>query len=71
VVVAAAGKTFIGGNDGLAAIFAQALAGGAVLAPVAHAMIPLALEEGGSLVVLRTVAGFLFVLYLALAVSFG
>ena len=42
----------------------------AVLALVAHAMIPVALEEGGSLVVLPTVAGFLFALYLALAESF-
>jgi CRP-like cAMP-binding protein len=70
VVAAAAGKAFIGGNDAIAAIFAQALAGGAVLALVAHAMIPVALEEGGSLVVLPTVAGFLFALYLALAESF-
>jgi hypothetical protein len=36
----------------------------------AHAIIPVALEEGGSLVVLPTVAGFLFALYLALAESF-
>jgi zinc transporter ZupT len=70
VVAAAAGKAFIGGSDALVAIFAQALAGGAVLALVAHAMIPVALEEGGSLVVLPTVAGFLFALYLALAESF-
>jgi CRP-like cAMP-binding protein len=70
VLAAAAGKAFIGGSDALAAIFAQALAGGAVLALVAHAMIPVALEEGGSLVVLPTVAGFLFALYLALAESF-
>jgi zinc transporter ZupT len=69
VVAAAAGKAFIGGTDALTAIFAQALAGGAVLALVAHAMIPVALEEGGSLVVLPTVAGFLFALYLALAES--
>src|SRR6201992_1891883 len=61
---------FVGSSDALAAIFAQALAGGAVLALVAHAMIPVALEEGGSLVVLPTVAGFLFALYLALAESF-
>jgi zinc transporter ZupT len=67
VVAAAAGKALIGSSDALAAIFAQALAGGAVLALVAHAMIPVALEEGGSLVVLPTVAGFL---YLALAESF-
>jgi CRP-like cAMP-binding protein len=70
VVAAAAGKAFIGSSEALAAIFAQALAGGAVLALVAHAMIPVALEEGGSLVVLPTVAGFLFALYLALAESF-
>jgi CRP-like cAMP-binding protein len=70
VVAAAAGKAFIGSSDALTAIFAQALAGGAVLALVAHAMIPVAIEEGGSLVVLPTVAGFLFALYLALAESF-
>jgi zinc transporter ZupT len=70
LVAAAAGKAFIGSSDALAAIFAQALAGGAVLALVAHAMIPVALEEGGSLVVLPTVAGFLFALYLALTESF-
>ena len=70
VVAAAAGKAFIGSSDALMAIFAQAVAGGAVLALVAHAMIPVALEEGGSLVVLPTVAGFLFALYLALAESF-
>jgi zinc transporter ZupT len=70
VAAAAAGKLFIGDSEVLAAIFAQALAGGAVLALVAHAMIPVALEEGGSLVVLPTVAGFLFALYLALAESF-
>ncbi|SHN79355.1 Cyclic nucleotide-binding domain-containing protein [Bradyrhizobium erythrophlei] len=70
VVAAAAGKAFIAGSDALPAIFAQAVAGGAVLALVAHAMIPVALEEGGSLVVLPTVGGFLFALYLALAESF-
>ena len=70
LVAAAFGKAFIGSSDALTAIFAQALAGGAVLALVAHAMIPVALEEGGSLVVLPTVAGFLFALYLALAESF-
>ena len=70
VVAAAAGKAFIGSSNALLAIFAQAVAGGAVLALVAHAMIPVALEEGGSLVVLPTVGGFLFALYLALAESF-
>jgi hypothetical protein len=34
--VVAVGKAFIGSNKALAAIFAQALAGGAVLALVAH-----------------------------------
>ena len=70
MVAAATGQAFIGGSDAHTAIFAQALAGGAVLALVAHAMIPVALEEGGSLVVLPTVAGFLFALYLALVESF-
>jgi zinc transporter ZupT len=70
VIAAAAGKAFIGSSDALMAVFAQAVAGGAVLALVAHAMIPVALEEGGSLIVLPTVAGFLFALYLALAESF-
>ena len=49
--------------------FSQALAGGAVLALVAHAMISEAISAGGSLVVLPTVAGFLFALYLALSAS--
>src|SRR5262249_32754492 len=70
VIAAAVGKVFIGSSDALLAIFAQAVAGGAVLALVAHAMIPVALEEGGSLVVLPTVAGFLVALYLALVESF-
>jgi hypothetical protein len=69
VAAAAAGKLFIGSPDSMVAIFCQALAGGAVLALVAHAMIPEALDEGGSLVVLPTVAGFLFALYLALEES--
>jgi CRP-like cAMP-binding protein len=70
LVAAAAGKALIASSEALTAIFAQALAGGAVLALIAHAMIPVALEEGGSLVVLPTVAGFLFALYLALTESF-
>ena len=53
------------------AIFAQAVAGGAVLALIAHAMIPVALDEGGSLVVLPTVAGFLFALYLVTNEAFA
>jgi len=47
------------------------VAGGAVLALVAHAMIPEAIEDGGSLVVLPTVAGFLFAFYLSLVETFG
>jgi zinc transporter ZupT len=70
VVAAAAGKLFIGSSESEVAIFSQALAGGAVLALISHAMIPEAIDEGGSLVVLPTVAGFLFALYLALAEAF-
>ena len=67
LLAAMAGKIFIGSPHSLAAVFCQAIAGGAVLALVAHAMIPEAIHEGGSLVVLPTVAGFLFALYLSLA----
>lgn len=66
IVAAAAGKAFIGTPDSLIAIFCQAVAGGAVLALVAHAMLPEAIGQGGSIVVLPTVAGFLFGLYLTL-----
>ena len=68
VVAAAAGKVFVGSGSHVA-IFFQALAGGAVLALVAHAMIPESIHEGGSLIVLPTVAGFIFALWLALAQS--
>jgi CRP-like cAMP-binding protein len=68
VVAAAVGKVFVGSGSHVA-IFFQALAGGAVLALVAHAMIPEALHDGGSLIVLPTVAGFIFALWLALAQS--
>jgi hypothetical protein len=44
----------------------EAVAGGAVLSLVTHAMIPEAIEEAGSLIVLPTTAGFLAALYLAL-----
>src|SRR6266850_3533158 len=70
VLAAALGKAFISSSESLVAIFCEALAGGAVLALVAHAMIPEALHEGGSLIVLPTVAGFLFALYLSLAPAF-
>jgi CRP-like cAMP-binding protein len=69
VVSAAAGKLLIGTSESLAAIFAEGVAGGAVLGLVAQAMIPEAIHEGGSLIVLPTVAGFLFALYLALSGS--
>jgi CRP-like cAMP-binding protein len=69
MVAAALGKVFIGSSESLAAVFCEAVAGGAVLALVAHAMIPEAIHEGGSLVVLPTVAGFLFALYLALSAA--
>jgi CRP-like cAMP-binding protein len=68
-LAAVGGKAFIGTSDTFLAIFSQALAGGAVLALVAHAMIPEAIGAAGSMVVLPTVAGFLFALYLALAAS--
>jgi len=69
ILAAIAGKVLIGSTNAFLAIFSQALAGGAVLALVAHAMIPEAINAAGSLVVLPTVAGFLFALYLALAAS--
>ena len=70
VVAAAVGKVFIGDTDSLTAIFCQAVAGGAVLALIAHAMIPEAIDEAGSLIVLPTVAGFLAALYPALSETF-
>jgi hypothetical protein len=45
LVAAPLGKAFIGGFDSLTAIFCQAVAGGAVFAPIAHAMIPEAIDE--------------------------
>jgi CRP-like cAMP-binding protein len=66
VVAAVAGKILIGGADSPTAVLAQAVAGGAILALVTHAMIPEALHRGGSGIVLPTVGGFLFALYLAL-----
>lgn len=66
VLSAVAGKLFIGSSHSLAGIFAEAMAGGSLLALVTHAMIPEALHQGGSPVVLPTVAGFLAALYLIL-----
>jgi hypothetical protein len=62
-------QRLIGSSDAFTAIFSEALAGGAVLALVAHAMIPEGINAAGSLVVLPTVAGFFSALYLALAAS--
>ena len=62
MVAAALGKVLIGTPDSNAAVFFEAVAGGAVLALVAHAMIPDAIHEGGSLVVLPTGVGFLVAL---------
>jgi len=70
IVAAVVGKIFVGSGSHVA-IFFQAVAGGAVLALVAHAMIPESIHEGGSQIVLPTVAGFLFALWLALAQSLG
>jgi CRP-like cAMP-binding protein len=66
IVAAVLGKLLISNASGTPAVFAQAVAGGAILALVTHAMIPEALHKGGSTVVLPAVAGFLFALYLAL-----
>jgi zinc transporter ZupT len=71
MLAAAVGKAFISSPESLVAIFCEALAGGAVLALVAHAMFPEALHQGGSIIVLPTVAGFLFALYLSLAAAFA
>jgi CRP-like cAMP-binding protein len=65
-LAAAVGNGLIGGSFPLLTVFAEAVAGGAVLALVTHAMIPEAIEEAGSLIVLPTTAGFLAALYLAL-----
>jgi CRP-like cAMP-binding protein len=65
-LAAVAGKLFIGTSDSLPGVFAEAMAGGSLLALVTHAMIPEALHQGGSQVVLPTVAGFLCALYLIL-----
>ncbi|HLG47979.1 MAG TPA: cyclic nucleotide-binding domain-containing protein [Reyranella sp.] len=66
IVAAMLGKLLISNASGTPAVLAQAIAGGAILALVTHAMIPEALHKGGSTVVLPAVAGFLFALYLAL-----
>jgi CRP-like cAMP-binding protein len=71
VVAAGLGKLLLASSDAWPALLCEAIAGGAVLALVAHAMIPEAIEDGGSAVVLPTVAGFLFGLYLSLTQAVG
>jgi CRP-like cAMP-binding protein len=71
VVAAGLGKLLLASSDAWPALLCEAIAGGAVLALVAHAMIPEAIEDGGSAVVLPTVAGFLFGLYLSLTQAAG
>ena len=70
IVAAGAGKMFIGNSSSLIAVFCEAIAGGAVLALVTHTMIPESIHNGGSIIVLPTVAGFLFALYLSMAEVF-
>jgi len=71
VVAAVAGRLLLGGSESLLPVFFQGVAGGAVLALVAHAMIPEAIHDGRSLIVLPTIAGFLFALYLSVTQNFG
>ena len=71
VVAAGLGKLLLASSEAWPALLCEAIAGGAVLALVAHAMIPEAIEEAGSAVVLPTVAGFLFGLYLSLTQAAG
>jgi zinc transporter ZupT len=66
MLAAIVGMEFIGTSESMSAVFFEAVAGGAVLALVTHAMIPEAIHEGGSIVVLPTVAGFLFALFLSM-----
>lgn len=70
-IAAGMGKAFLASSEALTALLCEAIAGGAVLALVAHAMIPEAIEDAGSAVVLPTVGGFLFGLYVSLTQAFG
>jgi zinc transporter ZupT len=65
-LAAGVGHIFLGGSQSPWAVFMQGVAGGAVLAEVAHAMIPEAIHGARSLIVLPTVFGFLFALFLSL-----
>jgi len=71
LLAAVAGKIFLGDGSSAVGIFVQAIAGGAVLALIVHAMVPEAIEEAGSLVVLPTVGGFLFAFYLSIGDLFA
>jgi zinc transporter ZupT len=71
LIAAGVGKALLASSEALPALLCEAIAGGAVLALVAHAMIPEAIEDAGSAVVLPTVAGFVFGLYLSLTQAFG
>lgn len=66
IVSAIAGQLLISDSDSPVAIIMQAVAAGAILAMVSHAMIPEAIHKGGSISVMPVVLGFLFALYLAL-----
>lgn len=67
VLSAMAGHQFISNSESLFAIVMQAVAAGAILAMVSHAMIPEAIHKGGTVSVMPVVLGFLFALYLSLA----
>jgi zinc transporter ZupT len=69
VMAAVLGHFVFSGVESITAVWFQAIAGGAILALVAHTMIPEAIDGGGSVIVLPTVAGFLVALYLALVES--
>jgi len=71
VLAAVAGKVLLGGGQSITGVFVQAIAGGAVLALIVHAMIPESIEDAGSLVVMPTVGGFLFAFYLSIGDLFG
>lgn len=66
IISAMLGNAFISDTDSVFAVIMQAVAAGAILAMVSHAMIPEAFHKGGSASVLPVVLGFLFALYLAL-----
>jgi hypothetical protein len=66
IISAMLGNAFISDTDSVFAVIMQAVAAGAILAMVSHAMIPEAFHKGGSSSVLPIVLGFLFALYLAL-----